>query len=115
MFVYVFLFLADIPNVPLKPQVLVYGNDSLFVSWEAPEANGMPITHYSFFLIPTPNGGQPPDAAANQSYAIITGLNTGIGYTVSIRAWNGVGSSNLSLPSEYATPGNFIILHLFLV
>ena len=107
-------------RAPDKPAPrLTPGNQSLGVSWTAPESNGEPITDYD--VRHSLDGATwtelPDNTPSTARTATITGLTNGYTYFVQVRATNSLGDSAWSdsvlqkvgvpdAPAPQAAPGN---------
>ncbi len=89
---------ATVPGSPTAVSA-VGGNISASVSWTAPANGGSAITGYTVTVSP---GGA--TVACAVSPCSVTGLTNGTGYTFTVHATNGVGSSAESGPSSSVTP-----------
>ncbi|MEP7765719.1 fibronectin type III domain-containing protein [Sanguibacter sp. 25GB23B1] len=89
----------DVPAAPASPRVGEVSNQTLVLSWDAPSANGAPITGYRLTRSP---GGQTTQCATTT--CTITGLTNGTEYTFTVAAQNAVGWSKESASSAKATP-----------
>lgn len=93
------LQILDVPDAPTTP---VPGrtprSEEVVLSWEAPEANGSPITRYE---VRDSRGGVHTCAGAT---CTVGGLTNGVEYTFEVRAHNAVGPSEWSAPSAPVTP-----------
>lgn len=78
------------------------GDSAVVVTWQAPAKSGsFPITDYQVVSAPGAAGCQ---AKAPELQCIVTGLQNGVAYTFRVRALNGAGWSEYSLPSDPVTP-----------
>lgn len=87
-------------SVPSPPQqvTLIRGDGAITVRWQPPASNGgSPITGYEA----TASSGDSCTATGAQTECIISGLQNGSPYTVTVVASNTVGESN---PSDIAGP-----------
>ena len=89
---------AGVPAAPTNVSA-VHGNGSATVSFNAPEANGSPITGYT---VTTEPGGS--TTSCDGSPCEITGLTNGTAYTFTVHAANEVGTGDESDASQPVTP-----------
>ena len=97
--------LPSAPSAPLTP-ALTPGDASMGVDWDAPAANGTPITDFDLRYSSDDGATWTPWKPGTTSTATsdtITGLTNGSAYQVQVRAGNAVGDSGWS-PSATATP-----------
>lgn len=88
------------PSAPLDVNAAA-GDHAATVSWSAPAASGsFPVSNYQ--VTSSPSGGT--CVAATMSCEI-TGLSNGTSYTFTVRALNGAGWGDWSVPSQAVTPG----------
>lgn len=75
-----------VPEAPGAPR-LVYGNQSVTASWDAPVSNGSPVTSYTVEISPAPESGAATRTTSSTSYTFDR-LANGVAYTVRVRAHN---------------------------
>ena len=101
---------ANVPAAPAQPSVAA-GDAQIVVAFNAPAANGSPITGYSATCT---DGGAPVTIAGTASPIAVTGLTNGHSYTCTVTAANSAGASPASpaslpvvvgLPSAPPAPG----------
>src|SRR5690606_2091601 len=90
---------AAVPDRPEAPTA-VRGDQSAVVSWDAVSGNGSPVTGYTVTASP---GGKGCTTTGELS-CTVDGLTNGTAYSFTVRATNGVGSSQASEPSSAVTP-----------
>jgi hypothetical protein len=76
------------------------GNGQATVTWTAPSNGGSPITSYAVIS----SADNITDVAGTATSATVTGLTNGTSYTFTVQAYNAVGYSALSAPSNAVTP-----------
>jgi Domain of unknown function (DUF1929)/Fibronectin type III domain len=98
----------SVPTAPAAPTSVAAtpGNASAIVTWNAPSADGSPISSYTVTpyigttaQTPTTITGTPPATSAT-----VNGLQNGTTYTFTVTASNGVGAGPPSMPSSAVTP-----------
>lgn len=91
------------PQIPGPPTNItaIKGNSQATISWEVPAMLGYPSTITQYKI--TSNPGNIVVTTSNLT-AVVTGLTNYISYTFTVTAANSSGISNLSLPSNSATP-----------
>ena len=89
---------AAVPDAPANV-VAVAGVGSATVAWSVPAANGSPIQGYTV----TSSPGGLSCATTTFTSCVVHGLLTGIGYTFSVTATNGIGVSQPSAPTDVVT------------
>ena len=101
--------LAQKPSAPAAP-TLSHGDQSLAVSWTAPDNNGATITDYDLRYCVNSTGcdaadewTSPSDTTSASTSATLTGLTNGTTYQVQVRAGNSVGDGAWS-PSATEYP-----------
>jgi hypothetical protein len=77
------------------------GDESATVSWTEPNVNGSPITGYTVTSSP---GGAAKRVGPDATRTTVNGLDNGTGYSFTVVAHNGVGTSNASAASNAVTP-----------
>jgi hypothetical protein len=78
------------------------GDSAAIVTWEAPASSGsFAITDYQVIASPGDAGCR---ATALDRQCLVTGLSKGVAYTFRVRALNGVGWGEYSIPSNGVTP-----------
>lgn len=92
------VIVRDRPDAPSAPTVVEVRNATAVLMWQAPSANGSPITRY----VIRGDGGFSQDCAATT--CTLTGLRNGQDYRFTVVAVNDVGESEPSAPSETVTP-----------
>jgi len=87
------------PDAPAAPHPGQVDSGQVMLSWNAPQANGSPITSYQ---VRADHGG--PMTSCPTTACTVTGLRNGTDYTFQVRAVNAVGPSDWSPSSTVANP-----------
>ena len=87
------------PDAPSAPHPGKVDSGQVALSWNAPPANGSPITAYQ---VRASHGG--PTVRCPTTACTVTGLRNGVDYTFQVRAINAVGPSDWSPSSTVANP-----------
>ncbi|MDO8122485.1 fibronectin type III domain-containing protein [Isoptericola sp. b490] len=87
------------PDAPAAPRISEVGDQTVTLAWDAPPANGEPITGYRVTAEP---GG--PTVDCPSTTCTVAGLTNDVDYTFTVVAQNAVGDSDPSPASGPARP-----------
>lgn len=75
------------PDAPAPP-ALVFGKESLTVTWTTPHSSGSPVLSYDLEISPAPAAGALQKTGVTGNSIVWSGLNNGTAYQVKVRATN---------------------------
>ncbi len=75
-----------VPDAPGPPR-LVFGDQAVTATWDAPASNGSSVSSYSLEISPAPESGSASRTTSATSYTFER-LRNGVAYTVRVRAHN---------------------------
>jgi hypothetical protein len=89
----------DVAPAPPAAPTVVFGDQSVTVSWKAPTDNGSPITGYLLTIAPKPTSGAATVKVTGTGYTVKNLVN-GTSYTATVVAQNSSGTDSAASPAS---------------